>query len=171
MWIGRISCMTCKNLSGTIKGGDTLLAFSEINDWLFTVLRPAQEYFSYMETSSIPLKGYKIWFMLNAQGLWAGRDLYHATPAVTERGLSFSGLIQGHSTAPFIRLLQYTRGCGESILTCILMGPYSVTSYNTQGGVENLFLPGPHRVSVKWGIPHWLECSYNKWLSGKHMYF
>jgi hypothetical protein len=54
--------------------------------------------------------------MLGAQGLWAGRDLYHATPAVT-RDLSFSGLIWG--TAPFSRLLRHTRGCGGSILTRI----------------------------------------------------
>jgi hypothetical protein len=57
--------------------------------------------------------------MLGARGLWAGRDLYHATPAVT-RGLSFSGLIR--RTAPFGRLLQHTRGCGGLILTRILMG-------------------------------------------------
>jgi hypothetical protein len=31
--------------------------------------------------------------MLGAQGLWAGRDLYRATPAVT-RDLGFSGLIR-----------------------------------------------------------------------------
>jgi hypothetical protein len=45
--------------------------------------------------------------MLGARGLWAGRDLYHATPAVT-RDLSFSGLIR--RTAPFSRLLRHTRG-------------------------------------------------------------
>jgi hypothetical protein len=28
-------------------------------DWLFTVLRPAQEYFTYMETSPLPVKGCK----------------------------------------------------------------------------------------------------------------
>jgi hypothetical protein len=56
--------------------------------------------------------------MLGAQGLWAGRDLYCATPAVT-RDLCFSGLIQ--RTAPFSRLLRHTRGGGEgSILTRIL---------------------------------------------------
>ena len=52
-------------------------------DWLFTDLRPAQEFFTYMETSP----------MLGAQGLWAGRDLYRATPAAT-RDLGFSGLIR-----------------------------------------------------------------------------
>jgi hypothetical protein len=57
--------------------------------------------------------------MLGAQGLWAGRDLYRATPAMTP-SLSFSGLIR--RTAPFSRLLQHTRGCGGSILTPILMG-------------------------------------------------
>jgi hypothetical protein len=57
--------------------------------------------------------------MLRAQGLWAGRDLYHATPAVT-RGLDFSGFIW--RTAPISRLLRHTRGCGGSILTWIFTG-------------------------------------------------
>jgi hypothetical protein len=30
-------------------------------DWLFTVLRPAQEYFTFMETSPLPVKGCKIY--------------------------------------------------------------------------------------------------------------
>jgi hypothetical protein len=34
-----------------------------------------------------------IWPMLGSQDLWAGRDLYRATPAVTW-GLGFSGLIR-----------------------------------------------------------------------------
>jgi hypothetical protein len=29
-------------------------------DWLFTVLRPTQEYFIYKETSPLPVKGCKI---------------------------------------------------------------------------------------------------------------
>jgi hypothetical protein len=49
--------------------------------------------------------------MIGAQGLWAGRDLYRATPTVT-RDLGFSGLIR--RTAPFSRLLRHTRGCGGS---------------------------------------------------------
>jgi hypothetical protein len=61
----------------------------------------------------------KFWPMLGAQGLWAGKDIYRATPVVT-RGLSFSGLIR--KTAPFSRLLKHTRGCGGSILTRILTG-------------------------------------------------
>jgi hypothetical protein len=56
---------------------------------------------------------------IGAQGLWAGRDLYRATPAVTQ-DLGFSGLIR--RTAPFSRLLRHTRGCGGSILTRILTG-------------------------------------------------
>jgi hypothetical protein len=61
----------------------------------------------------------KFWPMLSSQSLWVGRDLYHATPAVT-RGLVFSGLIR--RTTPFSHLLRHTRGCGEPILTRILMG-------------------------------------------------
>jgi hypothetical protein len=47
--------------------------------------------------------------MLGAQGFWARRDLYRATPAAT-RGLGFSGLIR--RTAPFSRLLRDTTVCG-----------------------------------------------------------
>jgi hypothetical protein len=57
--------------------------------------------------------------MLGAQGLWAGRDLYRATPAVT-RDLGFSGIIR--RTAPISRLLQHAWGCGGPILTRILTG-------------------------------------------------
>jgi hypothetical protein len=61
----------------------------------------------------------KFRLMLGAQGLWAGRDLHRATPAMT-RGLGFSGLIR--RTAPFSRLLRHRRGCGGSILTRIHTG-------------------------------------------------
>jgi hypothetical protein len=57
--------------------------------------------------------------MIGAQGLWAGRNLYRATPVVTW-DLGFSGLIR--RTAPISRLLGHTRGCGWSILIRILTG-------------------------------------------------
>jgi hypothetical protein len=55
--------------------------------------------------------------MLGARGLWAERDLYRATPAVT-RGLGFSSLIQ--RTVPFSHLLRHARGCWWPILAHIL---------------------------------------------------
>jgi hypothetical protein len=85
-------------------------------DWLFTVLRPIPEYFTYVETSAYRRRAAKFRPMLGTQGLWAGRDLYRATPAVT-RGLGFSGLIR--RTAIINRLLRHTRWCGRSILTQI----------------------------------------------------
>jgi hypothetical protein len=88
-------------------------------DWLYIVLRPAQEYFTFMETSPLPVKGCKFRPMLGAQDLRAGRDLYRATPTVT-RGLGFSGLIRW--TAPISRLLRHTRGCRGLIQTRILTG-------------------------------------------------
>jgi hypothetical protein len=58
--------------------------------------------------------------MLGAQGLWAGRDLYHATPAVT-LDLGFSGLIRRTT--------------------------HLVTPYDTWRDVEDLFSP---RSSQGW---------------------
>jgi hypothetical protein len=43
------------------KWAETEFFFQEgLIDWLFTVLRPAQEYFTYMEMSPMPVKGCKI---------------------------------------------------------------------------------------------------------------
>jgi hypothetical protein len=36
------------------------VSYKRLIDWLFSVLRPAQEYFTYMETSPLPVKGCKI---------------------------------------------------------------------------------------------------------------
>jgi hypothetical protein len=63
----------------------------------------------------------KFWPMLGTQGLWAERDLNHATPAVTW-GLGFYGLIQ--RTTPFSLLLRHTKGWGRSILIRILTGQH-----------------------------------------------
>jgi hypothetical protein len=60
-----------------------------------------------METSLFPVKD-----MLGAQGRWAGRDLYRATPAVT-RDLGFPVLSEG----PL----------------------HTVAFYDTQEGVDDLF--------------------------------
>jgi hypothetical protein len=67
--------------------------------------------------------------MLGAHGLWAGRNLYRATPAVT-RYLGFSGLIR--MTAPFSRLLRHTRRCGGSILTRTLTCSEIATAYKRE---------------------------------------
>jgi hypothetical protein len=56
--------------------------------------------------------------MLGAQSLWARRDLYRATPTVTQ-DLGFSGLIR--RTAPYSHLLRSARGCRRPILTWVLM--------------------------------------------------
>jgi hypothetical protein len=69
---------------------------------------------TYMETSPLIVKGAKFRPMLDAQGLQAGRDLYRATPAVTQ-GIGFTCLIR--RTTPFSCLLGHTRGCGRPILT------------------------------------------------------
>jgi hypothetical protein len=91
-------------------------------DWLIDYLRfyvPLKNFSLLWRRHYCRWRAAKFRPMLGAQGLWAGRDLYRATPTVT-RDLGFSGLIR--RTAPFSRLLRHTRGCGGSILTRILTG-------------------------------------------------
>jgi hypothetical protein len=107
-------------------------------DWLIIVLRPAQEFFTYRWRAS------NFRSVLGTQSHWARRDLYRATPAVTQ-DLGFSGLIR--RTAPISRLLRHTRGCGGSTLTRVITGPHSVASDDTHGDAEDLFLPGSSRVT------------------------
>jgi hypothetical protein len=123
------------------------------NSWLIIVLRPAQEFFTNMETSPLPWRFAKFRPMVNAQGFWAGRDLYRATPAVT-RELGFPGLIR--KTAPFSRLLRHTRGYGKSI-TRILTGPHSVAFYDTQGMWRTYSNPYPHLYILKKNNKHTLK--------------
>jgi hypothetical protein len=81
--------------------------------------------------------------MLGAQGLWAGRDLYRATPGVT-RGFGFSGL--NRRNVQFSRLLRHIHV--GSIHTRILTGWHSVASFDTQENVEYLSLPKSSWVKV-----------------------
>jgi hypothetical protein len=108
--------------------------------------------------------------MLGAQGLWAGRDLYRATPTVT-RDLGFSGLIR--RTAPFRRLLRHTRGCGGPILTQVLTGPLHLSNLDTiYWFVEQKSFPEVrqsllktaknHDVDVAWR--HGAAISYTFWV-------
>jgi hypothetical protein len=73
--------------------------------------------------------------MLGAQGLWAGRDIYRSTPAVT-RDLDFSNLIRRIDLS--ICLLRHTSGCGGPILTRILTGPIQLLLTTRKG------MPIPH---------------------------
>jgi hypothetical protein len=109
-----ISNLTYRHFTGS---SEHLCYQRRLIDWLFTVLRPAQEFFTYIYHCR--WRAAKFRPKLGSEGLWAMRDLYRTTPAVT-RDLGFLGLIR--RTAPFSRLLRHTRGCGGSILTRILTG-------------------------------------------------
>jgi hypothetical protein len=87
-------------------------------DWLFTVLRPAQVFTLIWRRHNCRWRTAKFRLMFGAQGLWAGRDLYRATPTVT-RDFGFSGLIP--NTTPFSRLLRHEWGRRGPILTRILI--------------------------------------------------
>jgi hypothetical protein len=82
-------------------------------DYIYTILHPAKEFFTYMDMSPLPVKGCKFKPLLNAQDFGAKRDLYRATPALTWH-IGFSGLIR--ETVPFSRVLRHMREYGGSIL-------------------------------------------------------
>jgi hypothetical protein len=89
-------------------------------DWLFTVLRPAQEFFTSMETSRHHCRwraGKFFRLMLVAQGL-----------SLTCHTCCDTGprLFRSHpKDCTICRLLRHTRGCGGSILTRILTGVFN----------------------------------------------
>jgi hypothetical protein len=88
-------CVDYRNMSFFIVLMNTASWRNTKIDWfdylLFYV--QAQECFTYMDTS--PLLVSKFRPMLGAQGLWAGSDLYRATPTMTQ-GLGFFHIVQKH---------------------------------------------------------------------------
>jgi hypothetical protein len=99
--------------------------------------------------------------MLGAQGLWARRDLYRATPTVT-RDLSFSSFIRW--TASFSRLLRHAWGCRGPILTRFLKGTevlYSIrcTVCQTYWAVNILLYPVWPLISKLIGVIDSLGCT------------
>jgi hypothetical protein len=94
--------------------------------------------------------------MLSAKGLWAERDLYCATPAVTQI-LSFFSLLW--MTTPFSRFLQPRKGLPRtSILTWILTSHHSVASkYGKQGMLRTYCNPDPigSMSGVDWPLIMW----------------
>jgi hypothetical protein len=78
--------------------------------------------------------------LLGAQGLWAGKYLYRATPTV-KRDLAFCGLIR--RTAPFIRLLRHAWGCIWPFLTWVLTGHQSI---------NRVYLSDRLQLVVRWQL-------------------
>jgi hypothetical protein len=93
-----------------------LIVYSRTSNWLINYLLfyiQLKNFLLIYEDVTITGEGLsKFRPMLGAQGLWTGRDLYRARPAVT-RDLGFTGSSEGP--------------------------PHSVASYDTQGDVEDLF--------------------------------
>jgi hypothetical protein len=79
-------------------------------DWLIIYCFTSSSIIFYLNVNIEVLPKFRP--MLGARGLWAGRDLYRGTSAVTQ-GLSLSCLILG--IAPFHHLFWHTRRCGRPI--------------------------------------------------------
>jgi hypothetical protein len=82
-------------------------------DWLYDILRPAQQYFTYIETLPLAVKGCKILAYAGRSGPLSGK-------------WSLSCHTYCDTGPRFFR--SYPTDC-----------PHSVVSYDTQGDVENLF--------------------------------
>jgi hypothetical protein len=87
--------------------------------------------------------------MLGAQGLWAGRDPYHATPAAI-RDLGFSGLIRG--TAPINCLLRLATESfnAEDLLSVSSQGPIQLPLATCKGMLKIYSCPDPHGFIHAW---------------------
>jgi hypothetical protein len=102
-----------------------------LTDWLFIVLRPAQEYFTYM----LPVKGYKIKVNARRSGPLSRERSLGSCHTCCDTGPRF---FRFHpKDCPIQSPFTTHKGCGESILTRIL---------RVEGDAEDLFLPGSSRV-------------------------
>jgi hypothetical protein len=141
-----------------------LMIKSKLSMMWHYVIRPLMALFSYTGSFTVlhciwkhhhcQWRAAKFRLMFGAQGLWAGRDLYCATPNVTcmmgprlfrsfpkdrpilSPSLTSKMMLSTYPKSdphrsPFSRLLWHTRGCWRPVLTLILMGPHSDTSYDT----------------------------------------
>jgi hypothetical protein len=127
-------------------------------DWLIDLLFyvPLKNFSLIWRRHHCQWRAAKLRPMLGTQGLWAGRDLYRATPTVT-RDLGFSGLIR--RTAPFSRLLRHAWGFGGPILTWILTG--LIGRRENQDALHNVFQVGEkhHGPSAMYKVHHLWEVS------------
>jgi hypothetical protein len=90
-------------------------------DWLFSVLRPAQEYFTYMETSPLQVKVCKLLGLYSALRAFEQGGIFIVPHLLWHRASVFPVSSEGppHSVASYDT---HTRGCGGSILTRIPTG-------------------------------------------------
>ena len=64
---------------------------------LFGVYRSTREFFTHMETSTLPVKGFKFWPMVGTHGYWTGRVF--SVPHLLWRGESvYNGHLRGSVT-------------------------------------------------------------------------
>ena len=89
-------------------------------DWLCIVLRPAQEFFTYI----LPVKGCKVWSFDRHSGPSSRKGSLNIVPHLLWHGTSVFRSHPKDRPGPFSLLLQHTRGCGGSILTRILTSCY-----------------------------------------------
>jgi hypothetical protein len=145
---GYLSCHTCCDPTGLI---------NMHSDWLVIYCFTSRSRMKWLRHQNISFmsrhhhcrwRTTKFRPMFGAQSLWAERDLYRATPAMTPYPY-FSCLIQ--RTATFSRLLRHTRGCGGSFLAQILSG----------------FIINMHNDSVV--IYCFTSCSRMKWLQYQYI--
>jgi hypothetical protein len=117
-------------------------------DWLYLVLRPVQEFFTYTEMSPLHLlvKGCKIEAYARRSGPLSREGLSCHTCCNMGPQFFWSHL----KDRPFSHLLRHTRGCGGSILIWILTG---LLSYE-EGTYQTCFKYGHTRLYKEYTVYH-----------------
>jgi hypothetical protein len=100
-----LTSLVCIIISKTPQS-DTVIGTGYMIDWLFTVLRAAQEFSLIWRSHHYQWRAAECRPMFCTQGLWAWRGLFQAVSTMTKT-LGFNGLIRRN--APFSCLLRHTR--------------------------------------------------------------
>jgi hypothetical protein len=148
---GLLPCITPNQLLRTCHF--SYFTFSWLINLLFTVLFPALEFFTCIWKRHW-WRAAKFSPMLGARGIWAGRDLYLATPAVTQ-GLGFSVSSEGpsHSVAFYDTQGCVENGSSQVPIQCLMTSKGVLKTYSYSGPLQSVIEDMPFVLLwiIYWG--------------------
>jgi hypothetical protein len=117
----------------TFQNEENYWQISWLIDWLFTVSHPPQEFFTYMETSPLPVKGCKIEILIVIFSLYIN-DISKLL-----RNLGLCSALRAFEQGG-IFIVSHLLWHGTSVFPISSEGPHHlVASLDTHGSVEDLF--------------------------------